>query len=81
MLDDGSVCAFAGTGATTSVGDQRLNFTCGQDGDYTVGLFGEVSVGDQGWEITRGEVAVTSNGPVSKNVMTFPITGLVVAAP
>ena len=76
ILDDGTDCAFAGVGATTGIGDKRLNYTCGQDGDYTIGLFGDIMLGDKGWQMTKGEVKVTTNGPVSQNVTTVTIAKL-----
>jgi predicted small lipoprotein YifL len=76
ILDDGTNCAFAGLGATTGIGDKRLNFTCGENGDYTIGLFGDITLGDKGWEITKGEVKITNDGPVSQNVTTAIIAKL-----
>lgn len=76
ILEDGTDCAFAGVGATTGINEKRLNYTCGQNGDYTIGLFGDVTLGDKGWEITKGEVKVTTDGPVSQNVSTVVIAKL-----
>lgn len=55
-------CQFAGTGATT-VNGERANFDCDTDDNSIVVLAGEVTLGDEGWEITRATV-VNSNGTI-----------------
>lgn len=79
VVDDGSECVFTGTGATTSLGDKRLNFFCGMNEDYTIGLFGDVSLGENGWEITKGEVKLTESNLLAKDVVQAVIDSLVVA--
>jgi len=46
-------CMFAGTGATMGIDGERLNFTCSQTGDVTVGLFGEIQPQADGWMVAR----------------------------
>lgn len=55
-------CAFAGTGATLSFGAKRLNFTCPAEGEDDVGLLGDVSPTDKGWEIERVVIVHTDAG-------------------
>lgn len=46
-------CMFAGTGATMGIDGERLNFTCSQAGDVTVGLFGDIQPQADGWMVAR----------------------------
>ena len=50
-------CSWAGGGATLTFGGKRLNFTCGAQGGEQVGLIGNVSTGNQGWEIEKAVYA------------------------
>ncbi len=54
-------CLSMGTGATFTVNGERANFDCGTDGNTIVVLVGDVTLGDEGWEITRANV-VNRNG-------------------
>jgi hypothetical protein len=58
-LSDGTLCAFAGTGATLTFEGKRLNFTCGSP---EVGLLGEVTLADQGWVIEKGLIEHGDSG-------------------
>jgi hypothetical protein len=57
-----TMCLFAGTGATMGLDNQRLNFTCAQAGDVSIGLFGDVQTGAQGWMIARMAFTSTADG-------------------
>ena len=61
-LQDGTLCAFAGTGATMGFDGKRLNFTCSPPADTFTGLLGDVQLGDEGWEIERAEIARSATG-------------------
>lgn len=65
-LSDGSVCRFAGTGATITVEGQRAAFTCGvtPDGAELV-LVGDIVVGDSGWTILKATVSRSESGEIA----------------
>lgn len=55
-LADGTICAFAGTGATLAFDDERINYTCG--GDLSVGLLGPLTQGEAGvWNVVKVQLA------------------------
>jgi hypothetical protein len=58
-LSDGTLCAFAGTGATLAFEGKRLNFTCGSP---EVGLLGDVMLADKGWVIEKGVIEHGESG-------------------
>ena len=60
-------CAFAGTGATLSFGDKRLNFTCPAENGNDVGLLGEINSTEKGWEIEKAVIGHTDKGFVCIN--------------
>lgn len=56
-LADDTQCAFAGEGATLAFDEKRLNYTCGEDGDNTIGLLGDfVSAGEGIWTIEKAVI-------------------------
>ena len=80
-LSDGTVCAYAGSGATLSFDSKRLNFTCPNQGSDTVGLIGNILAGVKGPEIEKALIARDSNGWTLKSSTKVQISGLIVAAP
>jgi hypothetical protein len=58
-LADGTLCAFAGMGATLAFEGKRLNFTCGSP---EVGLLGEVRLTEDGWAIEKAVIEHGDSG-------------------
>ena len=58
-LNDGTQCAWAGSGTTLAFDEKRVNFTC--DLPETV-LVGEVELGEEGWLIERVMLARSEGG-------------------
>lgn len=58
-LEDGTVCAESGTGATFPANGERVNFTCEEAG---VVLAGDIEQTDDGWEIMKANVIRTDDG-------------------
>lgn len=67
LLPDGTRCLWAGEGATLAFNDQRLNYTCGEVGEETIGLLGDLVPAETGvWSIERALIGRDSNGFVLK---------------
>lgn len=77
-LEDGTLCAFAGTGATMGFEGKRLNFTCSPPADTFTGLLGDIELGDEGWEIERAVIASTDEGPALDSSEMALIAALIV---
>jgi len=77
-LVDGTLCSFAGTGATLAFGDKRANFTCTPRGDVV--LLGETTLSDRGWEIEKALLTSTDSGFTLQSSEMVPIAALVVPA-
>jgi uncharacterized lipoprotein YbaY len=82
VLPDGSACRWAGEGATLAFDGKRLNYTCSDTPEPTLGLIGDVTQLADG-QLTV-EVATISHGTngfaLERNeVLTFPIPELLLA--
>ncbi len=65
-LADGTICDF-GTGATTGIGDKRLNYLCSSDNrDMAVGLLGDLQPGTV-WTAEKATIEIGKDGPVLKD--------------
>jgi hypothetical protein len=67
-MTDGSTCQFAGTGATITVGGQRMNYTCG---DPSTGLLGDFDTSQPLW--TANKVTLQGNPPTVQSQATVGI--------
>ncbi|HEX8683690.1 MAG TPA: hypothetical protein VF707_15325 [Ardenticatenaceae bacterium] len=76
-LQDGTVCAEAGTGATFPVNGERVNYTCDEEG---VVLAGGIESGEDGWEILKANVESTDEGWETLSSSMEPISALGVTA-
>jgi len=75
-LTDGTLCAFAGTGATLAFEGKRLNFTCESHENQQIGLLGEVMRGDEGWMIEKGAIEHGDGGFTLVSSQQVPIAAL-----
>ena len=75
-MADGTLCAFAGTGATLAFGGKRLNFTCESQGGQEIGLLGEITLGDEGWMIEKGIIEHGDSGFTLVSSQQVPIAAL-----
>jgi hypothetical protein len=73
MLADGSTCNLAGNGATIAVGNQRLNYTCG---DPSTGLLGDFNTSQPLWTTQKVVLQQTSSG---SSVQSQTTVGIVTA--
>jgi hypothetical protein len=78
MLADGSNCNFAGTGATIAVGNQRLNYTCG---DPSTGLLGDFNTSQPLWTAQKVVLQQTSSGSSVQSQTTVDIVNAFGATP
>lgn len=60
-LADGTQCAFAGQGATLAFAGKRLNYTCSKSGTESVGIIGDLAIGEGG-VITAEKVLIDRSG-------------------
>jgi len=58
-LEDGTRCAWAGSGATIAIAEKRANFTCETP---TLVLLGDIVLGDAGWEIEKVILTQSDSG-------------------
>jgi len=75
-LEDGTTCANAGHGATTGYDDMRLNYTCEVPSGEQTGLFGDVEVVEDRWQITKATFNITPGGPTVTAPAQFIIQAL-----
>jgi len=75
-LEDGTQCAFAGTGATIAVEQERVNYTCGTENEADVVLAGDVQIGDEGWTILKALIVPTDDGFTTTESKMMLITAL-----
>lgn len=63
VLEDGTACLFAGTGATFAADGERVSYTCGtNDAGEEIVLAGEVLQGGAGWTIDKATVVQGDEG-------------------
>lgn len=62
QLADGVLCAWAGSGATLAIDEQRVNFTC-ETPDLV--LLGDIETTNEGWEITQATLTRGNDGAYS----------------
>lgn len=63
VLEDGTACLFAGTGATFAADGERATYTCGTNAEgQEVVLAGEVQMGEAGWTIDKVVVEAGDEG-------------------
>ncbi len=74
-LTDGRRCAWAGSGATLTVDDKRVNFTCEAEEDV---LIGEIQHGAEGWLIESATVTHDDSGFAVTPAEMVLIAGLVI---
>jgi hypothetical protein len=77
QLPDGSVCQWAGNGATASFNGQRVTYTCGSAPDNgTVVILGPPTFQNGAWVITEGIVEPSASGQRlrSSQTVTMDIT-------
>jgi len=79
-LEDGTLCQFAGTGATITIDDQRLNYTCEAGEENTVGLIGDIEATDDGWAIAKAVIVQDGANFVAESSELALISALEVAA-
>ena len=79
-LADGDLCQFAGTGATITVDDQRLNYTCETSEENTVGLVGDIAATDDGWAIEKAVIVRDGDNFVAESSEQVLISALEVAS-
>lgn len=78
-LEDGTLCAWAGNGATIAIDEQRVNFTCETP---DVALLGEIETSDEGWEIAQATLTRGDDGAfTAESTEMALITALGVAQP
>lgn len=68
VLPDGTICNFAGRGATLTYEGQRLNYTCGD----TLGLIGDVAIAN-GTDITVATATLEGATITGSEPLTFTI--------
>ncbi len=74
QLPDGTVCQFAGTGATLAFDGKRLNYTCGEmDGDQ-VALLGEPEISGTDWTVEKAVIGHGDEGFFVRDSETVSMT-------
>jgi len=62
-LADGTQCAHAGEGATLAFNEKRLNYTCGEEDDASIGLIGELLPAGEGiWTVEKAVIGRDDSG-------------------
>jgi hypothetical protein len=61
-LEDGTQCAFAGTGATLAFDGRRLNYTCAVAGEDQVGLLGDLQQSGGVWTAEKVVIGHDESG-------------------
>jgi hypothetical protein len=78
-LIDGTKCSFAGTGATITVSNKRVNYTCPRAGSDEVALIGDIVAGGQGFQIEKASYTFAQGVSTVKATAMVPIKALDVA--
>jgi len=72
--------AFAGTGATLTVEGKRVNWTGERRADGTTAvLAGDITLGDEGWEITQATLTRTDGSWKAQSTSTVLVQGIELA--
>jgi hypothetical protein len=81
-LANGMRCAFAGEGATLAFAGKRLNYTCGEPGDASLGILGDVMQGEAGvWTVELATIARGSDGFALESTEIVAVTAIHGGAP
>lgn len=77
-LTNGTTCLWAGGGATLAFDGKRVNYTCGKEGEDTIGLLGLVAPMGMGiWSAERASIGHGSEGFTLNSSLVMPVMTVV----